>query len=114
MEYGCFLISKEESLLWTNEICDTLGKIKGFIRFAVQNRYKIKQRQLIYGDLEHFVKVLSEFLTEECKNPKNELKELWGNFPLEFLLNVDLCRKKWFFVNGFYFFVIILKFIWLL
>ena len=35
LEYGHFFISKEEFLLRTNQICDSLEKIKGFVCFAV-------------------------------------------------------------------------------
>ena len=47
LEYGHFFISKEEFLLRTNEICDSLEKIKGFVCFAVQNHHKIIERQFM-------------------------------------------------------------------
>ena len=40
-------ISKEEFLLQTNQICDSLEKIKGFVCFAVQNIPNIIERQFM-------------------------------------------------------------------
>ena len=48
------------------------------IRLFCCSKYPQHNRETIYGDVEHFVEVLSEFLTEEFKNPKSIFKELWG------------------------------------
>ena len=63
------------------------------MRFAIENHNKILERQLIYGDMELFVKMLSEFLTKEFINPESMFKEVCGKFHLEFLLIFDLCRE---------------------
>ena len=93
LEHERFYITKEEFLLQMNQICHNLENIKGFVRFSIQNQHKIIERQLIYGDMELFVKILSEFLTKEFINPESMFKEVCGKFHLEFLLIFDLCRE---------------------
>lgn len=94
LEQGRFYITKGELHMRMDNISSNVGKIKGFAQFSFRYHHKIiLESQFVYGDLEIFVKLLSQFLEKEFLNPVFLFKKVCGQFPIEFLLHFDLCRE---------------------
>ena len=53
-----FFITKEELEARINQICFYQWKKQAFVKFPIDNFYKIKDKHLMCGDIEMFVKFL--------------------------------------------------------
>ena len=93
LQQGRFYISVEEFESRVSYICSQLWKIQAFPNFVTENYRKIKERHLVFGDLDMFVELVSVFLTKEFVDPKGMFKKICRQHPFEFLLMFDLCRE---------------------
>ena len=94
LQHGRFYISAEEFELRVSCICFQLWKIQKFAKFVTKNYRKIKERQLVFEDLDMFVEFFSIFLTKEFVDPKGMFRKIYRQHPFEFLLIFDLCWEK--------------------
>ena len=90
---GRFFITKEEFKAKVNQICFYLWKIQAFAKFDIDNFLKIKERHLMYSDIEMFVEFLEIFLRKEFVDPKGMFRKVCRQYPFKFLFLFDLCRE---------------------
>ena len=93
LQIGRFFISNEEFELRINSICFQFWKIQAFAKFVRDNYHKIRERDLVYGDLYMFVEFLSMFLYKEFVDPEGMFRKICRQHHFEFLIMFDLCRE---------------------
>ena len=74
--HGRFFITKEKFEARANQICFYLWKILAFAKFAIDNFLKIKERRLMFGDIEMFVEFLEIFLRKKFVDPKGMFRKV--------------------------------------
>ena len=94
LQIGRFFISNEELELRIKAIYFQFWKIQAFAKFVCNNHRKIKERDLVYADLDWFADFLSMFFTKEFVDPKGMFQKICQQHPSQFLIRFDLCGEK--------------------
>ena len=93
LQIGRSFISNEKFELRIMAIYFQFWKIQAFAKFVCNNHRKIKERHLVYANLDWFADFLSMFFTNELVDPKGMFRKICQRHPSQFLMMFDLCGE---------------------